>query len=332
MIYLGIDGGGTKTAFMLIDEKGTILSFLIKNSCHYLQVGFDQFRNILSKGIAEICKEAGILVSEIDYSFLGLPAYGEIEEDINKLEEIVSQIFKQGNYKCGNDVEAGWAGSLACKPGINVVAGTGAIGYGKDPRGYSVRSSGWGHLCGDEGSAYWLGKKALELFTKEADGRLKKTPLYQIIRKELGLKRDFDIISKVTNDYRGKRDKIASLSKLLYKAALEKDSYALAVFLEAAYEFDLIIASLHKKLNFNEQEEILVSYSGGVFKAGSLILEPLEQLLRSRDDKIKLVKPILEPVSGAALYALKLTDLNFSQQIIQNLQEQEKMVFSCRDT
>ena len=73
-------------------------------------------------------------------------------------------------------------GSLACRAGINLVAGTGAIGFGKDSFGKTARSAGWGYFCGDEGSAYWLGKQLISIFGKEADGRKAKTPLYDIVR------------------------------------------------------------------------------------------------------------------------------------------------------
>ena len=66
MYYLGVDGGGTTTAFLLIDDKGTIVSHKMKATCHYVQVGMDGLQNTLNEGITEVLKEAGIVFSEVE--------------------------------------------------------------------------------------------------------------------------------------------------------------------------------------------------------------------------------------------------------------------------
>ena len=80
------------------------------------------------------------------------------------------------------------AGSLAGKDGVNIVSGTGSIGLGKDSTGTFARCGGWGDYVGDEGSAHWIGKKTLEIFSKEADNRLEKGDLYYNIREKLNMK------------------------------------------------------------------------------------------------------------------------------------------------
>lgn len=305
-MYLGVDGGGTKTAFVLINNEGVVKAKKVLGTSHYIQVGFDGFKNIIEKGIESICDKADVDKKDINYSFFAVPAYGEIKNDILEIERIIAEVIKSNNFYCANDVEAGWAGSLACKPGINIVAGTGSIGFAKDHFNNSARSGGWGYFCGDEGSAYDLGKKLISLFTKEADGRLKKTPLYYIIKEKLNLNDDFEIIDLIYNKYNFKRDKVASMAVYLDEAAQKGDKYAVKTFKNAAAEYYLIIKSLRKKLNFKKDEKIKISYSGGVFNAGRFILDPLRNKL---DNSIyELQKPILEPVLGAAFYALLIKE------------------------
>ncbi|SHK07991.1 N-acetylglucosamine kinase [Paramaledivibacter caminithermalis] len=323
MIYLGVDGGGTKTAFMLINDEGKILGCITKGTCHYKQVGMDGFSKTLEQGINEICNKIQIDIKDIDFSFLGIPGYGEIIEDAKNMENKIEDIFKSDYFKCGNDVEAAWAGSLACKPGINIVAGTGAIGVGVDKYGKVARSSGWGHFCGDEGSAYWLGKKAIEIFGKESDGRLEKTPLYEIVRQELAIDRDFDLISLVLNKYGMNRGKIAELAKLIFMAAKAGDKYAIKAFEEAAYELSLIVFSIIKQLDFDDNDELLISYSGGVFRSGEFILNPFKKYILETQKNIKIVTPKLLPVTGAALYALKIKGSEFNEKIVDILMKEE---------
>nr|WP_300005545.1 BadF/BadG/BcrA/BcrD ATPase family protein [Tissierella sp.] len=306
MRFLGVDGGGTKTEFLIIDERGNILSRSIKSTSHYKQTSFSNFKEVLESGVRDVCDHIDLLPQRIDYSFIGIPGFGEIDSDVDKLEAIVEEVLGSKNYKCGNDSEAAWAGSLACNPGINIVAGTGAIGFGVDSRGKIQRASGWGDLCGDEGSAYWISLKLIEAFTKQSDGRMEKTPLYRIFKEELKIEDDFEILDIVLNKFERRRDKIASLASILFIAAEAGDPMAAEIYKDAAREHFLIIKSLVEKMDFKKDKEIFVSYSGGVFKAKKYVLEPLESLISEYRGDIKLIKPILDPASGAALYALKI--------------------------
>jgi len=324
MNYLGVDGGGTKTAFMLIDEKGRIKGWARKGTTHYLQVGVDEVKSTLREGFREVSSEAGIEVEDIDYAFLGLPCYGEEVESVSILEDVTSSAIGEVNFKVGNDVEVGWAGSLACRPGINLVAGTGAIGFGSDADGDTARVSGWDYFIGDEGSAFWLGKELLSVFTKQSDGREKKTALYEIVREHFDLSRDLDLIKIIHEDINMERGKIAELSLLLYKAAGKGDSRAAELFKEAAYEHSLMVKALLERLNFEQESSVPVSYSGGVFKAGDYVLKPLKEFIA--DQRVKIIEPVLMPVTGAALYALyqHRGAEAVNDQLIDRLAEEEK--------
>lgn len=328
MKYLGIDGGGTKTAFIQIDDIEGIVSYSVMESCHYRQVGLEKFEHIIEEGITEVCRKAGTHIDDITYAFLGLPGYGENPNDAEKIDKIIGRILKGVKFTCGNDVVAGWAGSLACQPGINIVAGTGAIGMGIDNTGKTARASGWGPFCGDEGSAYWLGKKTIELFAKESDGRLNKTKIYEIIKKDFKLENDFEIIDLVVDKYKMDRGMIAKLALTLFKAAEAGDAYAEGIYFEAAQEHILTIKSILNQLDFNSEEKILISYSGGVFNAGKYILKPLKIGINALNNKCEIIKPILKPVTGAALYAVKLHKKSVNRELIKILEVEEKNILS----
>lgn len=319
MFYLGVDGGGTKTSFLLIDETGKLLATTTTGTCHIHQVGFDGFEKVLRGGIEDVCRMAHITLPDITFSFLGVPAYGENHKELLKMEQHVQNIFPSSNFRCGNDVEAGWAGSLACAPGINLILGTGAIALGVDKENSCSRSSGWGHICGDEGSAHWIAKKGIEIFSKEADGRLDKTPLYDVFKNKLNLDLDFDLIYLILNDFKQDRGKVASLATLVYEAAMQEDPHAIEIFRQAAHECFLMVKAVCNGLNFGET--VTISYSGSVFNSGELILAPLKDYLFSAHIDFKLIPPALTPVKGSALYALKLhTGQEDLQSIVSTMQ------------
>lgn len=305
MYYLGVDGGGTKTAFEVIDGTGKILSLVKTETCNYIQIGKERFGEVIARGAAAACAQAGVRPEDLAHACVGIPSFGEISRDTPELEHIVRGFFPAGRVECVNDVVVAWAGSLGCRPGINLLAGTGSMGYGRSAAGREARAGGWGYFCGDEGSAYWLGKKFVEYFGKEADGRLPKGAIYSIARESFEFDADFDFIQIVYENLGLRRNEIAKLQLLLCRAAEQGDPCAVESYRQAAEELGLILGTLIGELRFEPGETILVSYSGGVFKAGELIMRPLREWMQSRGKKISFAAPKLSPVAGAALYALR---------------------------
>jgi N-acetylglucosamine kinase-like BadF-type ATPase len=153
--YLGVDGGGSKTAFALIDDTGHVLTRATAPTSYYFNDGFDVVERVLAQGITDVCGQAGIEASDIDAAFFGIPGYGEASGDIEQLDAVPRSVLGHDRYSCNNDMVCGWAGSLAGEDGINVISGTGSMTYG-ERQGTGHRVGGWGELFGDEGSAYWV--------------------------------------------------------------------------------------------------------------------------------------------------------------------------------
>ena len=292
-IYLGVDGGGTKTAFLLDVDGKRFESKQI--TIHPKQVTKQQFFEIMKLGVDEVCKEAGIDPEEILYTFVAAPGYGQYPDTEAYIDEGIREAIGSDRFTVANDCVNGWAGSLNAKPGINLVLGTGQIGYGVDEEGNSMRSGGWGPLLGDEASGYYIGLKLLNHFTKMSDGRSDKTILYDIIKEKLDLKDDMEIIDKAE---KMKRDEIASLSRIFTKALDKEDPYCKELLEEISKEAAAVIDSIIKGLNF--KEEVKVSYSGGVFNLGDRLIKRIEEKSKN---KIKIEKPYTDPSEGALILA-----------------------------
>lgn len=292
-IYLGVDGGGTKTAFLLDVDGKRFESKQI--TIHPKQVTKQQFFEIMKLGVDEVCKEAGIDPEEILYTFVAAPGYGQYPDTEAYIDEGIREAIGSDRFTVANDCVNGWAGSLNAKPGINLVLGTGQIGYGVDEEGNSMRSGGWGPLLGDEASGYYIGLKLLNHFTKMSDGRSDKTILYDIIKEKLDLKDDMEIIDKAE---KMKRDEIASLSRIFTEALDKEDPYCKELLDEISKEAADVIDSIIKGLNF--KEEVKVSYSGGVFNLGDRLIKKIEEKSKN---KIKIEKPYTDPSEGALILA-----------------------------
>ena len=313
MYFLGVDGGGTKTCFTLVGQEGRLKGRVVKGTCHPTQIGYQNLKNLLTDGLKEICKSANILEKDITNSYLGLAGYGIVKEIREGIEKTVAEVFKDKNYTLNNDVRVAIAGALSGNEGINIVAGTGSIVLGlKDNE--IKRCGGWGYSVGDEGSAYWIGKKAIALFSKESDGREEKSFLYEVMKKELKLEDDYKIISFVNDKIKGDRSEIAKISRICSLAANLGDKKAKEVFEEAGKE----LASAAKVLLRDYNTKVSISYAGGVFKSGELILNPLKEALKDYDCEV--IEPEFEPDLGACLLAME-GYIKLNSEIKNNLKE-----------
>ena len=297
--YIGIDGGGSKTVFAISDESGKILGTALAGSAFYKQIGEEGVIDLLRNGVAEVCRFAEGDATDIASVCFGMPAWGESPVNNKIIEEKILSTFPEWNIHIVNDCEVGWAGSLELYPGINIVAGTGSIAFGKNEEGVTARCGGWSEWFGDEGSGYWLGVKCVQLFSRQSDGRDERGPLYEIVRKELNLSVDEEIIDLFEQEYLHKRDKIASLQKLLLQAAKEGDVYAVDTYAQAAKELYDIVCGVKKKIFADKN--CLVSCSGGIFKTGDVIRKPFRKLLEA--DGMELTESKAEPYVGAVLLA-----------------------------
>lgn len=316
MIYLGIDGGGTKTAFTLMDDCGHIIASIKTDSLYYLLLGYEGVIDTLKKGLADILAISGLDAKAIASACIGLPGYGEIKSDIEPLTEAIRSALPIKTIVFCNDVTLGWAGSLKCMPGINVVAGTGSIAYGVDDSGKSERSGGWGYqIGGDEGSAHWIGSKIIQAFTKQADGRHDKTQLYPYLKETLSLQEDFDILELALIKLKLERKEIAKFALYAFELAKLGDPVALAIYEEAAQELFLTVRALTKTLDL--KKPFKVSYSGGVFNSEELILKPFSHLIQSIGGEI--VCPAYTPAIGACLLAYEASHHTIHEKILYGL-------------
>ncbi|MFI1094126.1 N-acetylglucosamine kinase [Streptomyces sp. NPDC020917] len=303
-MFLGVDGGGTKTAFSLIDHSGQVLARAKAPSSYYFSDGIDLVGRVLRQGVDEICAAAGVTPAQFDYAFFALPGYGEAAGDLPALDAAPRAVLGHDRYACDNDMVCGWAGSLGAVDGINVISGTGSMTYG-ERLGRGVRVGGWGELFGDEGSAYWIAIRGLNAFSRMSDGRQPEGPLAGLLRRHLEPVSDLDVIDIVYNQWKGDRGRIAALSRVVAEAATLGDDCAAAILADAGRELATVVDVTRRRLEFAPDETVPVSYSGGTFTADA-VLASFTAALHGSHTGYELRRPLYEPVIGAALYAAKL--------------------------
>ena len=321
-MFLGVDGGGTKTALSLVTDDGRVAAAIQAPSCYYLgrREGTALVARVLRDGVLEVCRQAAIAPAEIAHSFFALPGYGEVSADIPALDSAPYVALGHRRYACGNDMVAGWAGSLGGVDGINVVSGTGSICYG-ERAGQRVRVGGWGELFGDEGSGHWIGIRGLQLFSQMCDGRAPTGPLRDVMRDHLGLAADLDVIAVTLVRWRGDRRRVAALSTVVAEAADRGDQQAHAILAEAAADLVSLVDTARGRLGFADGEPVPVSHSGGVFSAPTVRHEFVRLLTEMRSGW-DFREPLYPPAVGAALYAARLAGAPLSPTALVRLRDE----------
>jgi N-acetylglucosamine kinase-like BadF-type ATPase len=298
--YLGVDGGGTKTAFVLLDGDGRTLAETTGPGSYYLADGMAAVQRVLADGVARVTADAGTDAAGIAQAFFALPGYGESSGQEAALDRLPAEVLGHDRYTCGNDMVAGWAGSLGGRDGINVVAGTGSIAYG-EREGVGARAGGWSEVFGDEGSGYWVAVRALGAFSRMSDGRLPRGPLHALLRERLQVTDDLDVIGLVVEQWAGKRERIAALSRVVPEAAEAGDEVAAGILADAGRELAALVGAVHAALGAPAGERTAVSYSGGMFTVPAV----LDAFTAAVGEGFDLREPVLGPTVGAALVAMR---------------------------
>ena len=322
--FIGIDGGGTKTKFLIgsQDEGGLrVAGEYTCGGCHYMQVGFDGLESLMKTGIHAVCDNAGIRPGDVDFAFAGFAGYGDVASDQPMLDKALSAAFGDIPFAAGNDSENALEAALCGRPGINIIAGTGSIGSGRNRAGKFMRCGGWHYaLGGDEGSAYWIAWNLLKEYARQSDGRDEKTLLYDAVNDALDLHSDDEMVTRVVNEWKLDRTRIAGLSPVVSRLYDLGDPYAVEILNSCARELADLAIALYDKLGFTDttcmtggadDELTLVSGTGGVFSIGKAVTEPFDRILRQHG--MKYVEPAFTPDMGALMLAAKNYGSQFPQ-------------------
>lgn len=313
---IGIDGGGTKTAFLLASADGTIIRSERLATTNHIQCGFVTMGERLHKGVYALMEHAGVSAADILEIAVCTPGYTDAKADDLEIERVIAKQLAGLPYHIYNDAENAHRGALLGRPGINIIAGTGSISYGINGKNQSARCGGWNHLFGgDEGSAYWLGCRLILEFTRESDHRDPKTLLYQYLREKLNLNDDGDIIVRTVEDMKFQREVIAQFSQDVSVLAARGDEACLKILDDGAFQLAQLAEGLTRQITFDKP--ILVTGTGGVFKAGDLIIKPLSKYLKNIGGQ--WINAAYEPDKGSVIVAAIDAGLTISDDFLGRL-------------
>ncbi|MCS6875089.1 MAG: hypothetical protein N2Z23_08695 [Pyrinomonadaceae bacterium] len=301
-LYIGIDGGGTKTQAVVIDNSREILGEGFAEASNPLRVGVDRALKNIFTAVERACDRAGRSSSDIVSIECGLA--GVRREDLRLLiRKLIIQKLRIKNVDVLTDAEIALYGTTLGKQGLVVIAGTGSVCIGRNSEGKQFSAGGWGPLAGDEGGGAGIARRALQAIAKASDGRGKATALSRVAVDYFRAGKLEDLSVAI---YAPQVDnvKIAGFARCVIETAKAGDEVAVEILHEAGRELGLAAVAVIRKLKM-QRRKFPIGIVGGIFNAGELIIEPFFEFVQSVAPKAYLVKPKLQPAHAAAVMAFE---------------------------
>lgn len=298
MHVLGIDAGGTKTVALLADADGRTVG-----------EGRGSGANLQANGELEVEK---VLHHVIDLALGGRPivpaavclglAGVDREGDGDVIRGIMRRLGFRAHMLIVNDaLIALVAGVGGTHPGVVLISGTGSIAYGVSGRGVAARAGGWGAALGDEGSGYWIGRRALAAVVRAADGRGPRTQLTPLVLGHFSLERPEQLVTEIYDNVSGRT--IASLGEAVERARAQGDAVAVEILRGAASELALAVTSVVSRLGMRGDRFPTLLAGGMLTGVPWLAAEVTRQIAEVAPRSV--VSPLaVEPASGAVWLAL----------------------------
>lgn len=299
--YIGVDGGGTKTAFALFDEDKNIVSSVTGRGSNHenLEGAFDEASGVIWEGICGLLSRAGITLADVGFTLMGLAGIDHpFQHDI-----MCEKLREKGleNFEIYNDgfivVKAGSLSGAA----IGYNCGTGTCCNAIDSDGRMLQLGGFSECSGDVGNGTWIAQTAFRLIYDEVYLGLEPTAITKMYyeRFNVGSREEFlASIAKLETDEAP--DYIMSLISFFFAAAQSGDAPAMRYIDVMAKRGAELISALIKQMNFaGDEVEVVLSGSMHTKLPNTVYLEKLSEHAQSMSGrKINFIKLDKAPVTG----------------------------------
>jgi N-acetylglucosamine kinase-like BadF-type ATPase len=297
-IFLGIDGGGSKTTCIIGDEN-SVLGTGTSVGSNVVRVGETQARKSLGNAVRAACAEAKIIPTQIKKTCVGI-AGGARPEIANVVRRLLLELVG-GEIEIVGDQVIAMEAAFGDGPGVIVIAGTGSIAYGRNPSGKLARAGGWGFAISDEGSGHWIGRAAVKASLRAYDqaGHDSTSPLLEGIMTFWGvtLVEQLVVMANSSPDF-------SALLPTVLSATGAGDEVARSVLTQAGSELVALAAIVIDRL-LKKDEPTPVAVSGGVFYNSVLVREIFDKHIRHAYPQALLKHEVIDPASGALALARK---------------------------
>ena len=291
--FVGVDGGGTKTALVAATAEGKEISSAVCGPLNYNFIGLDEALDNLAKGIEMLDLPKGSIAAV----GIGDPSIDD-ESESPMAQEFTTRattLLGVPVYVRSDAYMTLFALTGGKKTGVLIISGTGSMTIGENEAGEISVVGGWGRLTGDEGSGYYIGREGICAALRAADGVAPQTALVDAALKHFGAVAPRDLISVF---YGTEEPDVAGFSRSVAECAAKGDAVANGILLDAAEHLSRYASVLLEKCNAN-----LLGVWGSVLCKNDIVRKDFEKNVREKFPNVEIREPAIRAELAAALYA-----------------------------
>jgi N-acetylmuramic acid 6-phosphate etherase len=305
---LGVEGGGTKTAWALVERDESELRIVDQG-----KLPPSNFRLETPERVKAIFRE---LPREIDRAGIFLAGCGTVE-DRQSLSRLCAEIWPGARIITGSDRESGLAAALEHSDGIVVSAGSGSSVTGRRGDRFE-KAGGWGHILGDTSGGYFLVIQALRLILREYDLHGDQMEFSAKVLQALSLNNLDELVRWVQT---ADKMEIAMLAPVVFEAAASGDARLMEIIESGAQLLSEYTEAVASRLHLLAPKVMLL---GGLFHRDSIYTHAFRRRLKKNLPDARVATAERAPELGAAWLACETrNDVTFqskpSEREIENL-------------
>ena len=265
-LLAAIDGGGTKTEFVLFTPQGQIVKRLVLKSSNPNVVGMEQAQQCLQSGMEQLLAES----SDIRAVFAGIAGCG-LKANQTQMQAFMKKTYPMIRSFVESDVMNVIHASPTAERCIAVICGTGSVVFAKTPDRLQ-RLGGWGYLWESGCSGYDFGRDALHAVLAVRDAVGPPTLLQELVETRLG----GDIREHINDLYRLGQDGIAAFAPEVFRAYARQDAVAAQILEKNAGILAKLINAAAERYDCGHD----VVIAGGLVSQKQVLTEFLREKLK----------------------------------------------------
>jgi N-acetylglucosamine kinase-like BadF-type ATPase len=307
MLFLGVDGGGTKTAALLVNDRGDVLGWGIGGGSNYHHAGID--------GAYASVKQAvdGALDGRTPDTACFCMAAADMPHDFAQLNAKLKELHLDCPFTVRNDVIGVFRAGSRFPYGVGVVCGTGFNAGGISRAGEEFRFPSLGEVTGDCACASYLATQALGAAFRSWDGRGEATMLAEAFLQALGAP-DFETLAEWWVQGKLTQKQVNALSPLVFEVSDAGDAVAQEIIRGQGVELGAGARAILRRLDLTEVDCDVVLGGSVFYGKGDLLMNALKEVVYVAAPQAVVKRLDVPPVTGAVLLAADSIGASVGQQ------------------
>ena len=306
---IGVDGGNTKTDYLLFDTEGNFIDGLRSGTCSHegLKDSFDGSYRVMKEQLEILFTRNNITVKDIAGAGFGL-AGADVPYQKKKLNEIITKIGFE-NFGMEND---GFLGVKAASPngcGVCSINGTGTVTVGMDELGNHVQVGGVGYLSGDEAGGAFLTRRTFQAVYDELYRVGPATSMTKELFEKFGITDKEDYLATIVDISMSGKLNRTEIIQMLFRHANNGDEVAKGVLRTAGRCMGLSTAGCIDNLNFQSTAYVVLAGSVWANAAAPDMFDGFKEAIESNiKASVEYIVLKVAPASGAIIWAMELAN------------------------